>query len=53
MKDIAAITEDVITALKRLTVAVKEKEKLDTAIRYIENIQSRTITSDQDVEKYP
>ncbi|MFH1026004.1 MAG: hypothetical protein V1764_04920, partial [Nitrospirota bacterium] len=49
-KDTIAMTGDIITALKALSVSGQEKAKVNNAITYIGNVQGRAIISAQDIE---
>jgi len=50
-KDAATMASDIITALKALPVSGQERAKVNNAVKYIENVQGRAITSEQDIEK--
>ena len=45
------MTGDIITALKSLSVSGQDKAKVNNAIRYIENMQNRVISKEEDIEK--
>ena len=50
-RDTASVTREIITELNRLTVTEKDRERLDRAIRYIEDVQEREINREQDIDK--
>jgi hypothetical protein len=50
-KDTSTMTSDIITALYGLSVPGQERSKVNNAIVYIHNVQSRAITSGMDIEK--
>ncbi|MDA8432081.1 MAG: hypothetical protein M0Z60_03850, partial [Nitrospiraceae bacterium] len=49
-KDIPTVTGDVLSRLNALTLSGQQKAKADNAIKYIQNVQTRTITGIDDVE---
>lgn len=50
-KDTSTMTNDIITALYSLSVSGQESSKVNNAIVYIHNVQSRVITSEMDIER--
>jgi len=50
-KDAVTTASDIITDLNALSVSGQDKEKVDNAIKYIENVQERTIVTEIDIEK--
>ncbi len=50
-RDAATMTSDIVAALNVLSVTGQDKEKVSNAIMYIENVQGRTIVTENDIEK--
>ena len=50
-KDAVAAAVDIITALNMLTVSGQDKAKVDNAVRYMADVQGRSITTDADIDK--
>ncbi len=51
LRDMQAISIDIISALNALSVSGEERAKVDNAINYIQKVMNRSITSDIDVEQ--
>ncbi|MDA8105786.1 MAG: carboxypeptidase regulatory-like domain-containing protein [Nitrospiraceae bacterium] len=49
-KDIPTVTGDILSRLNALNLTGQQKAKADNAIKYIQNVQTRTITGMSDIE---
>ncbi|MEW6571883.1 MAG: hypothetical protein AB1390_12065 [Nitrospirota bacterium] len=45
------MTSDILSALRALSLSGREREKVDRAIKCIENFQSRGINSQKDIDE--